>query len=414
MIVKLVDITKAVAKVKSLVAGAKQGIPGVLFDVHDDKLDVCYADGRQAVFETMDIELGEEEEAFGKIIIPYNFLVDVIGIAQPSGVIQVDSVQFSLFDTMLSVYVEKFIEVASEEEETERRVVGKLKQEIKVNRPDEDRRQSILTRINYSEMMFNSEVYDLWEKAKFVKVLNRLAKEDDKVLLISSSKRSASVANLNYSAYIGCEEVKNCGVCMTTKMAKVIMDILNKVDNNEIIVSTVDNKYCSISTQDEKVGIWFEMAKPNRMSLKIIEEATNRQYDSYRAVILRDAIDNVVKCCNSLSKAEFIKISFSGDEEDRVLEFGGLGNTSKDSDFSVRVEQSNDTLGDMNSVVLEISSTCLSDMLSLCTETYVVLDILASESNSYLRIADAKGRNEDGTIDVSAMYFTVFKQLGRK
>lgn len=408
MLVKFEALTSAVDKVKVLASDMKQGIPGVLLMQNESTLKVCYSDGHKAVCEIIEAEF-EVDESFGTVIVPYETFIGIIDVCKPDGVVQVDNINVNLRDNnMIEVDVKKFVEQAvPNSEETINKTVSHLVQSVKFNRPEEDKRQSILTRMNY-ETMFEHEVFDTWNKAKLIGILKRLTKEDDKAILISSNKKAASVANLAYCAYIPCEDVINSGMCITSKIAKALIDILGKTNCDEVVISTENNQYCTIATSDDKVGIWFEMTKPTRMSITVIDEYVNKDYNSGRAIMLRPALANVIKCCGTISNGnEAIELIFKTNEDgNKEMKFNGIGSASKSGDFAVEVAAST---GDIDSEKYGINLTCLLDMVSLCNEDYVAFDFLCDERGKFLRIADIAGKNEDGTISVSALYYTTVK-----
>lgn len=407
MIVKLSELSSAVAMVKSFASDMKQGVPGILLNGADGTLSVGYTDGRKAVFKKMDAEFADGEQ-FGQLIVPYKTFVDIIHICQPVGYVWTKDIELVVEEgNTLRVSAEKCVNVDTGEEEEQVKVVSRLKQSIRFNRPDEDKRQSILSRMDY-DSMFEHEIFDAWDKEELLKLLGRLSKEEDKTILISKNQKSASVANLTYSAYIPCEEVEQCGVCVTAKLAKAIMEILGKTSCSDLEIATMDNKYCTVTTSDNMTGIWFEMAKPSRMAIQTVQNFLDIKYDSCRLVVLREAIADIVGCCIAVNNgSESMRMTFEENAEGFTeIRFGGVSTASKTNDFSVATEECTCNLDNLAELSLEINLTTIGDMLGLCKYAYVVIDIVTNDTGKYIRISDAAGKNEDGTIQVSAMYFT--------
>jgi len=108
MILKIKDFTNALDKVEAFTAGEKN-IPGILLDIKDDSVDICYSDGRRSLIESIDAEVGDDDRKEG-IVLNYNRLVDIIGACQPTGIIHTDELEI-IFESnnILKIRAEKKI-----------------------------------------------------------------------------------------------------------------------------------------------------------------------------------------------------------------------------------------------------------------------------------------------------------------
>lgn len=408
MFVNLTAFTKAMNKVKAQANGNKQET--VLIKCLDDKLRVCYCDGRQAVVENIECYFNENEE-HRDFVINFSTLMGLLEVCQPIGSVLVDNIEMSVDDGyMLSIRVAKYVNIENEDfpDGIEKRTVSKFKQTVKVTAPDP--KVHIVARMNF-ENVFAEHDNDVWDKAKLVSILTRLAKEEDKVILISSKSKSAFVANLAYTGLIKTEEVDNASMCLSGKMAKIIVDILNKSDATEVEVLTDDSKYCTIRDTDEKLAIWFEMAKVNRMSIGSMEMYTSRTYDTFQLVFLREALMNVIKCSLAVANgSEALELKFRNEGEGTEMLFGGLGKASKENDFAVRAEVSTNDEA-LIEQVLKVNVSVLNDIIGLCNEGYIGMEILVDENEQrFVRFVDICDTDENGKLIADAMYFTTMSK----
>ena len=83
MIIRLEEFTKAIAKIQAMASGEKT-VPGIMLDISDDGVKVCYSDSRKALVEKVNATV-EETDIKGKIVLAYSRVVSAITICQPSG-----------------------------------------------------------------------------------------------------------------------------------------------------------------------------------------------------------------------------------------------------------------------------------------------------------------------------------------
>ena len=106
MIINLKKITNAMNKISALTSGDKS-IPGVLLDLNDNLLNVCYTDGHKALIEKLEVEV-EEGDRQGKVVVPYEMFNGAIQACQPSGIIRVEDVKLTSKDNgILTVSVDQ-------------------------------------------------------------------------------------------------------------------------------------------------------------------------------------------------------------------------------------------------------------------------------------------------------------------
>lgn len=418
MQINLAQLTSAVDKVKSLASDMKQ-IPGILLNIEDDKVKVCYYDGRKAVAEKVDAVVGEDEMK-GSIVVQYNTFVDVISSCQPTGMISVDYIDMVVnADNTATIRVEKKLTMRrSEDDEDEyTRIVSKMKQNISWSNNRNDVKHAILYRLDYDKL-FNTteiveggstpEVWDEWEKSSFLSVLQRISCDDGKTCYISSKRKGGFVANVAFLSFISCEEANNGAIVAPTRLAKQIYDVVAKCGSDTVLVGT-NKVYCTVVDSENRMALWFEMPQGDRMSLEALEKYLSKSYQDLCSVFYRPALENVIKCCIASSKnTESAKMKFHiGDET--TVSFRTSGGNSADDDFSVVSEQlfGNKAEEIANADGLNINLGTLATMLKNCKNDYIMLCIDLGADVKVLNVADIKGKDEAGNIKVDANYFTI-------
>ena len=88
MKVNVSKITNAVNKISDLVVGDKS-VPGVMFDLSEGVLKVCYTDGNKSLIEELEVE-NEEGDKLGRVVVSYEQLSRALANCQPSGSIKID------------------------------------------------------------------------------------------------------------------------------------------------------------------------------------------------------------------------------------------------------------------------------------------------------------------------------------
>lgn len=420
MQINLAELTSAVDKVKSLASDMKQ-IPGILLIIESDKVKVCFYDGKRAVVEQVTAIVGDDEIK-GSIVVQYNTFVEVIESCQPAGMIEVDCIEMEINPNgVATIRVEKKLTMKRSEDDEEEytRVVSKMKQNISWFQPNSDVRHAVLCRMDYDKLFptneiqddnnsFTPDVWDEWDKASLLSVLQRISCDDGKTCYISSKRKGGFVANVAFFSFISCEEANNGAFVSTTRLARQIYDVISKCNNDTLLVGTKD-VYCTIVDTERKMAVWFEMPRGDRMSLDALEKYLSKTYNDLCAVFYRPALENVIKCCMLSSKnTEAAKMSFNIGEETTV-KFRTRGGNSADDDFSVVSEQlfGNKAQEIASGDGLNINLGTLANMVKNCKNDYVMLCVDDGKDVKLLNVADIKGKDEAGNIKVGANYFTV-------
>lgn len=424
MKIQLEDLTKAMQKVRSF-ADLSNQVVGVLLNLKGNTVDVCYCDGKKALIESINV-VKEEGDIEAQIVVAYNRLVGIIDMCQPSGGIKTDELSIDfLDDKIINIEAVKYMTVVKETENVdemgerveveEDKVVSKFNQKISYEYPEDNRRYGVLTRMDYSTIFKNEEGesetdgFDIWNKDELRSILSKISSEKSRVVYISKKLNCGFVVNLAHVVYIPNDSCTNYGFSTNTAIAKAIVDILGKIPDEEVRICVKENRYTNIVNNTNTIGIWFEMAPASVGDLSTLNLYREKEFNTFKLVFSRAALSNVVSCAAASTKDEKTTLQF--EEIDGLKSLKIVCNNSGASvlgDFTVVIEGKEvdnwDTLVDTK---IPMSLKVLSDMLSDCATTYIALDIDISEKGKFIRLAEAKGKDENGNVEFGTIHYTV-------
>lgn len=394
MILNIKELTGAVAKVSAF-AATEKNVPGVLLDIREDQLKVCYTDSRVAVVESIGVEL-EEGEQPNKIAVNYQRLVEVLAVCQPSGRIITDTVaiRFEGEKTLRVIAEKKMEEMEEGSDETKFRTVSVASQTLGYDSLLAEpipMKYGVLARMDY-ESIFKTENFDTWDVPVLKGMLDNLATEKGRTVYISPKKASAFVVNTAYTSTIPVDEGSySMAVVMNTAVAKSVSDVLGKIGTDVVRVSNQDSKHVSIFTEDNRVGIWFVMAVPEGMHVATMSKYSEKQYKKYQITLIREVLKNVVDSAVSSDKADKTVLKFKKNEHGEVvLKIDSVNaGASINNTYSVVCAGCVDQAGDIEKFELPVSLKILSESLNKCNEDYIALDVDVDTTNTVcIRVAD--------------------------
>lgn len=422
MIVSITSLTKAVEKVKSF-ADSSQNIPGILFDIRGDELRVCYSDGKKSIIEKIQIT-PEEGDVQGKIVVGYNRMLSIIDMCRPSGEIRTDDITIKFLEgNVMSIEIVKTMLVqrntgnVDEEGEAiyaeESKVVSKFNQILNYNYTSDNLRYGILDRMNYDDIFVDAEGnssedadFDTWDKEELKNILSKTSTEKGKTVYVSSKVNGGFVSNSAYVVFIPTDSCSEHGFAVSTLVAKSLVEILNKIDEDQVRVCKKD-RYVSIINGTDTVGIWLEMSPASKTDLATLNLYSNKSYDTFELVFSRAALNNVLSCAATMTKDEKTFLTFKEVDGYKSLVIASGKNTG---DFNVTIEGNQDNIKNWESLketTLPLSMKVLSAMLNDCSTTYVSLDVLSDETGKFIRVSELLGRDETGEKMLGATHYTV-------
>lgn len=448
MRVELDALTKAVYKVKGFADSNSAQVPGVLLNIEDDTLSICYAENRKAIIEKIAVDQSDDlEKVNDKIVVPYNRLVSIIDMCQPDGEIKTGDIDLQFFgkEKVMLISADKYmivqrlvqdepdvdddeialalgdgIEVSLEPSEPvyreEAKVVSQICQRISYEHPEDSIRYGVLTRMNYDSIFEdangNSDVdadFDIWSKDELRSTLSRLSSEKGKTIYISSQLSGAFVSNMAYLNFIPIDDGVSHGFSIATTTAKALVDILGKISDEKIRVTAAD-RYVKIINGTDTVGIWFEMTPASKTDIGTLNSYKEKGYDSHQLVFSRAALNNAVKCAMSATKDEKTTIGFVDKDGEAFLHIAITNSgASISGDFDVVIEGRGEIPDweELCNMKLPMSLKVLNEILNDCTSTYVAFDIEAGATGKFIRLSEALGRDESGEKVLGAMHYTV-------
>lgn len=421
MRVSLTDFTSAINKVKSF-ANTVNEAPGILLDFCEDKVRVCYSDGRKAIIEEVNAER-EEGDITGKIVMSYNRLTYIVDMCQASGSLKVDEMSFAFDIDSKSFQIEakKYMVVqgrtgdvdaeGNEVYEEKRNIVSKVCQKANFEYVEDSMRYGVLSRMNYAGIFeAAADDFDTWDKAELRSLLTKISTEKGRVSYISGVQNKGFAVNFSYTVTVPCDCCQKHGFTVDYTLAKAVIEILGQIKTDKVRIHNQDKRYVNIVDDTDTVGIWFEMAPVSRTDNTTLTNFTAKDYEDYKLIFTKAALVDVIKNVMSSSKDDKTTLTFGLNEDgDRVLKIN-VKNTgaSVAGDFEVRIEGRE--VKNWESLVelkIPISLKMLMDTLGHCEEHYVAMDMEIADNGKFMRIGDVIGRDENGEALLSTCHYAI-------
>ena len=401
MRVNMKDLASAVDKITTLTSVDKN-IPGVLLDVKEDSLHVCYHDSRKALIEKIDAEVDVESgDRLGPIVVDYVQLEGVLSGLRPTGRIAVNYIDITFEDNnMIKIAADKTLRVVYEDGESEEQIVAHSQQLLKWYEPNENMKVAILSRFEYDSIFEPEQVkegeeqpsVDEWTVGEFRQAIGGVSREDKNIMYLAANGKSAFVSADAYLSRVDLEKEFTNSLVLPTATSKSVYDILGGFKANDTIyIYSKDNQYCYIYTQDEKLGLWMTMAKANPMHINMLERYQDKEYNKYQITIVKEALENAVKAAMGVDKTDKTVIKFNRDEDsdlinlviERKSTLSSISNV-----YNVICSGVLDADGDIESAELPVSLKVLSDLINKCGTDYIALDISEDGGSKILRTAE--------------------------
>lgn len=427
MRVSVSKITSAINKINDITSGDKQ-IPGVMLDLSENLLKVCYSDGHKSFIEHIDVET-EETDKIGAVVVDFTQIKRAIDNCQPSGIIKIDEIVFEYKEKVITISADQtFSAFDSEGNEIGSQKMGKKSMDLAWVEPGSDMKSSILLRMKYDDIFESDGVDDEFDKKELLDALGRTSVEKGKQVYLSTKTQTVFVANQAHVTSVPISKGKKLNqeeldtlraemveagtftedaykeavnkaenrmhyaVVMTQAIAKSVIGVFGKVSSDKVYLHTKD-KFCSIfvDTEDEHIGFWFEMAQASKAHIGSLERYNSLKYQSYQTSFLREFLANNVKSALNVTKSEKVTFEFAVSEEtgmpELVIAAGSSAASVSDTyrtALSTMLDPENTLMGKKFTVSLKV----FSDMLDQLKTDNVTLDFECTEGATCIRLAE--------------------------
>ena len=426
-------ITNVLNKIGDLVAGDKTP-PGVLLDISENTLKVCYTDGHKAFVEKFEVQT-EENDRMGQMVVDLDMIRRAVSNCQPSGIIKTDDLVISFNEKTITVSADQYYdETDADGNVTSSATVAKKAMNVLWFTPDANMKVSILTRMDYNSI-FEADGYDVYDKKELIEALNKTSVEKGKLIYLSAKTQTVFVNNQAHATAVplskGDElseddktaifaEVQEANpelageeltakynevlankvkrvtysVVLGQQHAKALIGILSKTSADKVQIFTRDK--CAnvfIDTDEETVGVWLEMPMASKAHTAALDRYNSLGYTTYQLMFMKDFFMDAIKSAATSSKSasDKVKVVFGTDSEGyRTLEFrAGSSAASIDDKYSVRIKDVVDPNGDLEGKEFTMSLTVMTAVVAQLKTKYISLDFeVAADGSVYIRVAE--------------------------
>ena len=292
-----------------------------------------------------------------------------------------------------------------------------------------DQKAKLLDRMRYSTI-FEADKTDKWDRKKLISVLNTTSIEKGKNIYMSSKIQKVYVVNTAFTCAVPIEKNEEVTqemldelrgelaerdelslyeekaaklgntitfpVVMSTAMAKIISNILNKLpdtDDYKDVFLHVKDGYVCIFTSDEKVGIYAEQAKGSKMHTGSFERYNSLDYSHYQLTFVREFLADCIKSAVNSSKSEKTTFTFRENPEvpgvKEMVIVSQNSNASVSDTYNVAIDEAVDKDGTLLGTSITTSLKVFADMLGQLKSMLVALDISEEDNGQVcMRLAE--------------------------
>lgn len=420
MIVDLGVLTTAISKVKTLASDIKNA-PNVMFVFEEGTLDVCFSDGQRSLIEKISGQMEDDDICESAIVDLKSFCENLDG-CQPTGNIKTgpfhiwvdgtDALQLSTYKYYEKISTYDDGEVEYEPDENGNLVAKVIEKKVSTIEPrmkylqvDSTKRTALISRADYAGI-FEGDEWDEWDTSELKNVLSKLCKEDAKICYMSKKQRAGFVVNLASVTFIPCDSIDKFGFTVSGRVARNLVDILGKISDEKVYVTTIESRYCKII--GSTVGIIFEMAPSGRTELVQLAGYIEKEYADYKIAFNRAGFNDVIKYALSIDNNNETQIDFVKTGENLELKMQRGSGASGKSVLAIEAETFRDDNDDISDLKLNMNLKILSNLISNCDGEFVVIEIEVEEKGKFVRIVDSR-QDAEGNMVTTAAHYTICK-----
>lgn len=409
MILEYESLAGAINKVKSIASDAKAA-PAILVKFRGEVLSVCYSDGKNNIEEKL-LGTAEDTDKEMDIVLKLDRIQEILDLCAPGTNLKTSPLTISTDEVDgFSVATRKYYEYADEDDEIKQRDVSTINKTIKYQRVEDELRYELLSRMNY-DGIFESESWDNWSTDYLKGILQKVSKNNPKVCYISSKSKSAFAINEDKSSltYIDIKEGDEFelthGFTVSGKVARYLVDILNKIQCKTVLIDTLDTRYCKVITEDGVLGIQFEMAPASKFDKITLDRYMGTEYNGYQVVFNRYALLDFIKGVITSDKEDDAILRFSLNEDGLSLETKRGNQAVSKAGLSIIAEGYEDKIGDIETKEFTINFKMLSSLVNNCNEQFTVMDLVPLPSGIIIKLSDSCGKDSEGSIVANTYHY---------
>ena len=399
----------------------------LLMESRQGKLVISFSDGKKNITERLECTM-EDSDIEERAIVTFENVKEIITSCTGSGSIQVDSINLK-FDgrDRLIAEADKYYLGAypGEENKVYKKLCSHVNKEVKYTRVDDLKGGTILTRFDYDtifttvgESLSSETPADEWEVADLKELFARVSKNDPKTCFFSSKYKAAYSMTQASLTFVPIEQDILNGFSMASKVAKNLGEIINSIGgaDTKIQIVTVDKKFCYMMNTEETFGIMFELAQATRNDVSTLQRYRSSTYDTYKFRFFKDALADTLKTALSAAKDDNSVLSFQlgkeqidGKESDKdelqcVIDRGNASSSISKLVLAATEYTDNDEASILD-LHIKLNLKVMLDIISNCTQQYVVFELLKVQNSVLIQISDVAGKSDDKYI-ISAYHYT--------
>lgn len=381
--------------------------------VKENTMSVCTADATKRYINKIDIENPEEIER--DFILPLGKTLEIMVNYLPGDGIDAEFSFEISEDNVFSTNCVHMFSPDKYDDEMAGRTVASLSNRIVAEAMDNPRR-AMIAKSRYDELLEEVDDVDEWNCGELKDKLNKLMIDKQTRNIYISAKQSKMYAiGKNQVSMFDIGEI-NHGFILDVSVAKAVVNALAKFNGDTVLVSAADSgKYITISDEDGNCALWVCGAPANRGDMKKIGIYTNEEltYDDYRGACSRVALNTIINSILSSDKADSqrIEIINTDNPENAELKLSNVAvGGSVENKFSTMIFQFRKGANAGGDLSGAIGCKTLKDILSVCTQDYVGIQIQKLEQYIIIKIEDKYADGNGEVVNLSQHYTLIQPQ----
>ena len=338
MIIELKKLSAVLSQISDITSGTKN-IPGIMFNIKDSVIQVCYSDGNNVFMREVDA-ITSEEDIKDKIVFNYKALTTIVEACKPTGSIVTDTIELNFKENQkIIVRAEKKLPVVKNGEESEK-IVSVIEQELGWVKADSGIKVAVLNRANYDSLLhFDESVIaenyaeavvkptltgewevqrDEWEIDVMKSVLSKLAIENGKTVYVAPTARRAFVENTSCVICIPLDNEIKHRVIQSSANAKTIASVIGKLETEDgkIYTHMMDNDTLVFSTDDNKFAYSIKNAKQVNSNIIQVNTCVAKDFSQHMMIFNKEVLQSCLNAAKIACASEKIDVAFEYAEGD--------------------------------------------------------------------------------------------------
>lgn len=418
MRVDVVKLRNAVENVNTITSDTT-GKHYIMLEFTNEKLNVCYSNGKISFIEKIDCE-SNSNETFDKVVVELENFLTKLSVYGASSGIEVEPLEISIAsDELITMSCRKYYNQIQYDSEGEmidngegealvsRVEAGHYKTDMKYEKITDSVKFSMTTRMNYDEI-FESDNWVTCGVVEFRTLLGRLLNTDGaRNSYISPKKGAGFSVGTAYTSFIPME-FSAVAASLHNSTVKKLVSILQKIKTETVDIVAINSQFVKVVSEDSNIGLVCEQCAVEKQQLATLATFESLDYESQGLVFNRAVLSDMVNGSLIVGGRDVesdMKFMVSGDTVTGSTLKKSSGTSMDNLDIFT-----NNVIGDIsqfNDYSIHLSFAILERILKDCTGNVIKLGFSNMGDSKYLKVTDIMRTSGKDLSEVGCYYLCI-------